>query len=164
MSKKNEVEKLKEIMHEGMIKAFEQDGALTPVLFYHQKGEPTLTEIPPYLLNSGMGKTILTEFIRSICVEPTTLCAGLVIEAYGVKLDIDVDKEDIEKLEKGELNVSEHPKAVDIIMLILSTPEKNEMIVYEVDCENKTIGEQFTSDEAKTMGGRFAGFFNWMQN
>lgn len=161
----NEVEKLKKVMHDGMLEAFKQDGALMPIFFYHQNGQPTLSEIPAFLLNSGnLGKTILTEYIKNICVEPTTLCAGLVIEAHGVKLNPDEDKDDIEKLEKGLLNIGEHPKRVDMIILIVSTPEKNEMIAYEVDCENKTIGEKFDSDYTKLLTGRFTSFFNWMQN
>ncbi|MFW6246764.1 MAG: hypothetical protein ACOC22_01115 [bacterium] len=160
----NEVNRLKEVMHEGMMEAFKQDGSLAPVLFYYQNGEPFIIEIPSFFLEDSIGKSILAKNIKNICSEPTTLCAGIVVEAYGIKLDVDKDKEDAEKLQKGELDLTKHPKAVDIILLIFSTPEKSDMIAYEVDCDNKTIGEKFSGDEAGAIAGRFADFFSWIKN
>lgn len=159
-----EVEKLKKTMHDGMLKAYKQDGMLVPILFYHQNGEPTLTQIPSMLLSSAAGKDILTEYIKKICLEPTTLCAGLVIEAHGVKLNPDEDVEDTEKLEMGELVVSEHPKRFDMIMFIFSTPEKDEITIYEVDPKNKTIGEKHGGEEANIIASRFSEFFKWIKN
>lgn len=160
----NDVKKFKEVMHKGMLEAFKQDGAVVPILYYYQNGEPVISEIPPNLLGNSMGKDVLSGIITKICQQPSTLCAGIIIEAYGLKLNLDDDKEDAEKLKRGELRISEHPKRVDIVLMVWSTPQENEMIAYEVDIENKSIGDRFSDEEAEGVGGRFLDFFGWMKN
>lgn len=156
-----EIEEFKNAMKEGMIKNFETDGYITPVLFFINNGELKISQIPNYLLMTDDGKDYLSSKIKSMCALPSIQAAGIIIEAWGAKLEADSD--DAKALLNNEINVSELNEKQDIIMLIFSTPTKSESIAYTVDCENKKILGDFC-DEAKLVGGRFANFFQWTQN
>ena len=156
-----EIERFKNVMKEGMIKNFEADGCLMPVLFFINNGELVISQIPNYLLMTDDGKDYLSSLIKSRCAAPSTQAAGIIIEAWGAKLEIDSDE--AKALQNNEISVSELDEKQDIIMLIFSTPTKSETIAFTVDCENKKILGDF-ADEAKLVSGRFANFFQWTQN
>lgn len=152
----------KDAMHQGMIKNFERDGHLAPVLFLYKEGNPTIGEIPNELLSTPEGKDVLSGIIHNICLDPDVLAVGVIMEAYGAK--IDKDNEMAKLVSEGNIRVSEMKEKQDIIMMVFSTPEKEEYFSYVVDCENKTVGEVFGEGTDHLMKGRFSGFFNWKKN
>lgn len=154
---------LKEVLRLGMIENFKQCGYLAPIFFFYENGEPVITMIPNELLENSGGKQILAALIRKICKKPTVLAAGIIIEANAAKLDND-DSELTKKVMNGELKVSELEQSQDIILMIFSTPSKEEMISYVVDCEAKTVGESLSEGELDGIGGTFSHFFNWNIN
>ncbi len=158
----NNLNDFKTALKEGMIKNFENDGYLTPFVFFYKDGIPMMSVIPPEMLSSGYGKEILGQMIKSFCTQPNVLAAGLIIEASGAKLE--TDSEMAKLLTNGDVRVSELKNKVDIIIMIFSTPESEEMIAYEVNCEKHEVGEKFGYDEAKAIGGTFSNFFTWNRN
>lgn len=156
-----ELENFKNVMKEGMVKNFEADGCIMPVLFFVDNGELVVSEIPTYLLATEQGKDVLTTIIKNKCATPTVQAAGIVIEAWGAKLD--ADSEAATALMNNEIKVSDLDEKQDIIMLIFSTPTKSETIAYIVDCENKKILKDF-SEGSELISGRFSNFFQWTQN
>lgn len=162
MVMKNKViDSFKEALHKAMIENFENDGELTPILFFIKDNQPMISNIPYGLLSTPEGKEILAKNINEICLLPNVICAGIIIEAYGARIEKDSD---IGKLvSSGNVRISELKERVDIIMMTLSTPEGDEVISYEVDCDNKTVGKRFIED-GSTSAGRFSNFFKWTQN
>jgi hypothetical protein len=84
------------------------------------------------------------------------------MEAYGAKIDENSPNKD--KITSGEIRVSELQEKQDIIVMQFSTPESEELIVYEVDCENKKVGSLFGDKEMKGLEGLFSNFFTWNKN
>jgi len=160
----NNIIKFKEVLRQGMIENFKRDGSLTPILFVYKDGEPDIMMIPPELFSTQNGKEVLAQVMKNICHQPNVLALGLITEAYGAKLDAELDSINQAKIESGEIKVSELDNKVDIILMIFSTPEKEEMIAYEVDCENKVIGDLFGDEEMTQFEGMFANFFDWNKN
>lgn len=158
----NTIEMFKEVLHQGMINNFKNDGYLTPIIFFLKDGRPIITEIPDDYLNSDYGKELLGYLIKKICQQPNVLAAGLIIEAYGAKLD-DKD-ENKNKILSGEIKVSELEDKQNIIFMLFSTPQSEEIIAYTVNNENKTIGNRFADGEANGFSGTFSNFFKWNQN
>lgn len=152
----------KETLKSGMIKNFEKDGHLTPIVFFFVNNQPIVSLIPPELLSDQIGKEILGNMIKSFCAQPNVLAGGIIIEAYGAKMD--GDGELAKLVLNGDVSVSELKEHVDIIIMMFSTPEAEEMIAYEVNCEKHEIGAKFGSEEAKAFGGTFSKFFNWNRN
>lgn len=153
--KNNELNEFKEFMRDCMIHNFENDGYLTPIFYFFRKGQPMLGMIPSEVLSSHEGKQQLATMIRNVCQDPTVIAAGIIIEAYGAKFE---NNNPLSKLvQNGDLRVSELKEKQDIIVMIFSTPEKDEIITYSVDCKNKKVGEQFA--EPNFIGG-FAGIFS----
>ena len=161
MSKKD-IDGFKEVLHQGMKMNFEMAGFLTPIMFFYKAGQPIITEIPNEYLASEAGKQGLAQIIRKLCSEPDTIMAGIIIEAYGAK--IQKDGKDAEAVLSGEKKVRELEDKQDIIIMIVSTPEGEEAISYIVDPKAKTIGEEFTGAGLETMKGTFSNFFNWNKN
>lgn len=150
------VEKLKEVMRNGMIQNFKNDGFLVPVVFFLTDNQPHIAQIPNDMLKSTAGKVALAGNIKELCKSPEVQACGIIIEAYGAK--INADSEDAKKVLDGVVRVSELDEKQDIIIMIFSTPEKDESITYLVDCKNKTVGEEFL-EGADGMNGIFGNFF-----
>lgn len=158
----NNLTEFKEVLRQGMITNFERDGYLTPILFFFKNGAPVIGMIPPELLANSMGKEVLASMIKENCQEPNVLAAGIIMEAYGAK--IDENNPDRDKIASGEIRVSELNDKKDIIVMIFSTPESEELIVYEVDCENKLMCDRFGDEDMKQFDGLFSNFFYWNKN
>lgn len=152
----------KESLRQGMIENFERDGCLLPIMFFLKDGMPVIGEIPFELLETPERKDILAGTIRKICQQPNVLAAGLIIEASGVKMDDDSEMANLVK--NGSVRISELKESQDIIVMVFSTPEGEELIAYCVDIKNKTVGEMFSGEETKGMGGIFSNFFSWTKN
>ena len=157
MKNKVTVEDFKEVMRSGMIANFKKDGYLVPVVFFYTEDGPHIAQIPNDSLKSTASKTSLALNIKALCIDPEILAAGVIIEAYGAK--IDVNSENAQKVLDGEIHVRDLAEREDVIAMIFSTPEKDESIVYSVDCEKKTVGEAFTPEDAEPMVGIFGSFF-----
>ena len=152
----------KEILRLGMIRNFENDGFLIPVVFFFKNDMPMFSQIPIELLSTDNGKSILANIIRKECQEPNVLAAGIIIEANGAKV-VD-NNEEAQKVFNGEMSVSEMKNKQDVIMLFFSTPEEEESFIYCVDIENKKVGELFGGEVMKQMSGRFTDLFKWNKN
>jgi len=152
----------KESMRKSMIMAFERDGYLTPLMFFYKGNFPMIGQIPFELLENPDGKDILAGIIRNVCQEPDVFAAGIIMEANGAK--VDVDTENAEKLISGELSIADYENKQDLIVMVFSTPEDEEMFAYEVNCENKTVGELFSGEALKHFSGTFSNFFCWNKN
>ena len=154
------IDEFKEVMKNGMIMNFQASGFLTPVMFFLRGNEAVVSEIPSKYFKDYEGKTKLADIIKKICKQPDVIAGGIIIEAYGkaVKQNDEMSK----LLLNGDMRVSECKEKDDIIMMVFSTPEKEEAIAYYVDCENKTIGKEFPSDGS--FGGTFSNFFDWNKN
>jgi hypothetical protein len=156
------IDAFKETLRLGMIKNFEIDGGLVPFIFYLKGDDAVTMPIPGSLLASQTGKAVVSNALRRITHEPGVLAAGIVIEAWGMKFKDD-DK-DFDSVMNGEMQIRDLDGRKDVILLIFSTPEKEEMIAYEVDCERKAVGEQFMGRDVSQFEGMFANFFNWKRN
>jgi hypothetical protein len=152
----------KESMRNAMIKNFERDGFLAPVVFFYKGNSPMIGQIPFELLENSGGKDVLAGIIRLTCQEPDVFAAGIIMEANGAK--VDVGTENAEKLLSGEMSVADYKNKQDLIVMVFSTPEDEEMFAYEVDCENKTVGELFSGEALRHFTGTFANFFCWNKN
>lgn len=146
----------KEVMRKGMVQNFKNDGFLVPIVFLYT-GELHVAKIPNDMLKSTAGKVALAGNIKELSKEPSVLACGIIMEAYGAKINADSD--DAKKLLDGVVRVSELDEKQDIIIMIFSTPEKEESITYLVDCENKTVGEEFLSEGDSAVGGIFGNLF-----
>ena len=160
----NNIEEFKNSMIEKMKQIFTQYGYLTPVMFFLIDGMTVMENIPSDCMASKEGKAKLAQVIRTICTQPNVLAGGIITEAYLAK--VTPDSESAKKALSGKMDVSEMPERVDAIIMIFSTPEKEEMIPYEVDCKNKIV-KDMDEDLKKGVGmgsGIFSGFFNWTKN
>jgi len=155
------IEKFKKVMHEGMIANFEEDGFLTPVMFFIKNGQPVVSQIPNEMLKTSEKKAELSSIIKSICTDPMVTFAGIVLEAYGAKMGNDSELSKL--VVEGNIRVSELKEKQDIIIMIHATPEKEETVSYVVDPENKTVGEKFI-DDSGAFKGIFSNFFNTRKN
>lgn len=162
MASKN-IEDFKEILKQGMIENFQEHGYITPILFFYMESQQMISIIPPEFLSSYNGKNMLAGMIRKFCSENPVLATGIIIEASAAKMN--TDSELAKLVENGDLRVSELKEKQDIILMIFSTPEKEEMISYVVDCENKTVGEPFAdANEFTGFSGTFSNFFTAKKN
>lgn len=160
--KNQKLNQFKEILRQGMIKNFEENGNLAPVMFFFKNNQPAISLIPPEFLSSYEGKQMLAVLLKKICQEPDVIAAGIIMEAYGAKMHKD---DELSKLvTSGAMRVSELKDKQDIIVMIFSTPEGDECIVYEVDPATKTVGKKYTDSESFEYGGTFSHFFGWNKN
>jgi len=157
------IKNLREVMKKGMIDNFSNDGTLTPVFFWVENNQPIITQIPHKYLKDNSGKAVLGGVIQKKCADETVTAAGIIFEAYGVKMDAEKDGDTVDKLMKGEIRVSDMDIKQDIIVLIFSTPENHEIITYNVDCENKKVFDEYISD-GEGGAGIFNDFFKWKKN
>ena len=141
---------------------FQKDGYLAPVFFMLlSDGHPMFSLIPSHLL-SPENKVQLSVLIKNIIVDnPTTIAAGLILEAYGTQ--IHKESELAKLVLNGDLDMPQIKDKKDIIILLFSTPEKEEFFSYVVDEKNKTVGEKF-ADECGGFSGIFSNLFTWNKN
>lgn len=156
----NKFELIKKVMIDGMVRNFKNDGFLSPLIFFSVGTQLELSNVPQELLSDDLGKSILGGVIRTKCCEPDTTVAGMIFEAYGKKL-YEEDNELKDSLLNGEVRVSELDEKQDLIVMIISSPEKQEVITFNVDPETKTVDELLDGNETDGLGGTFSEFFNW---
>jgi len=156
------LDQIRDTMCGAMITNFEKDGYLAPIVFFHKGDDILISEIPNELLSTQEGKSMIADIIKMVCSSPETTAAGMIIEAYGAKLD--KDNTNAEDVMSGKKRVSDLEEKQDIIIMIFSTPEKEELISYVVDPEAKKVGEEFSPDECDKMAGTFSGFFSWKKS
>lgn len=161
---KEAINDFKEVLEKGMVENFKLMGFLTPIMFFYKDGQPIISEIPEEYLASPEAKNKLAQIIRKITRDPNTHVAGIIIEAYGTKIDKENEPDKAKSVLSGEVRISELDEKQDIIVMIFSTPEGEEMISYFVDPETKTVGESFTEGAAEQLAGVFSHFFDWNKN
>jgi len=152
----------KEVLRQGMIQNFEKCGYLAPVVFFYMEKRPMISMIPPELLSSVKGKQILSGMIRNFCQKNPVLAAGIIIEADAAK--VNENSESAKLAMNGDIKVKDLKEKEDIIIMIFSTPEGDEMISYVVDYETKKVGEPFGEGKPDRFAGIFANFFTWNKN
>jgi len=153
----------KEAMKDAMIDNFKTCGYLVPVVFFYTGEKPIIVQLPPDFMGDRTNKIALTETIRDYCIKNNCLAAGLITEAYGAK--VDSNSETAKKLTSGEMRTSECDEKQDIIIMLFSTPERDELISYVVDLDKKSVGVEFsTPDMQSTMMGILGDFFKWNKN
>lgn len=155
-TQKNEIEKFKECLRQAMIENFKKDGYLTPIVFFYMENQPIISQIPSELLSNQEGKQLLASMIRSFCQQNPVLATGIIIEAYSA--EIHSDSEMSKLIENGNLRVSELKIKQDIIMLVFSTPERDELLIHPVDCKNILVGELISNYDG-SVSGVFSNFF-----
>jgi hypothetical protein len=157
----NQIETFKESIHQMMIGLFKEFGVISPIVFYLKDGKACIEEIPKQLFSSPSQKKELANIIKSICQTPNVLAAGIISQADCAM--VRPDSEMINLIKNGSLKVSEIKDKKDVISMIFSTSESEEITTYLVDCEKKIVLEKI-SDENKLLGGIFSGFFKWNKN
>lgn len=130
-----------------MIQNFLRDGYLQPILFFYKFGKTKIIPIPDNILSSQKGKDDLSDMIRRECRMGASV-AGMIIEAYVTEINIKTNK-----IIKD-----------DAIVMIFSTPEKEDQIVFKVNIKERKILQELPSEDAEIIAGRFSGFFNCMKN
>jgi hypothetical protein len=157
------IEQFKEHMHESMLMNFKKHGVLTPVVFFLFCDRSIIEKIPSNLLNSPEGKDHLARAIKHMCQKPSVTATGIIIEAYGAKVNGNTELANL--LLEGNIKVSELKEKEDLIIMIFSTPEGEEMFAYVVDSSTKTVIEPFNKNSKTTNSkGRFSNFFSWNKN
>ena len=120
------IDEFKEVMKNGMVENFKRSGFLTPIMFFLRGNEGVVSQIPKELLENSEGKTKLADLIKSICKQPDVIAGGIIIEAYAKS--VNQNNEMSKLLLNGDMRVSELKEKDDIIMMVFSTPEKEEAI------------------------------------
>ncbi len=169
--KNKTLEKFKEDLHQQMVSNFKEYGYLVPIMFFYRIGHgQTIFPILPPFLASYEGKVSLSELIKKICLSPDVIAGGIIVEAHATRLSCSEDNELIKLIESGNIKVSElKEKRQDIIMMIFSSVEGEEHIIYDVDPATKTVGKKhpFHSVGEKDVmerGGLLTNLFNWKKN
>jgi hypothetical protein len=152
-------EQLKDKMLKGMIMNFKLHGHLAPVMFFVKNGSFDVLPIPSGLLANTEGKEILADIIKFSCSLSDVTVAGIIIEATARKYY--PTDEMIEQIKREEFDFSSvTSKREDIILMIFSTPESEEVIAYNVDCDKKKIGKRLPMGEGESYSGIFSDFFS----
>lgn len=171
MQNKDFVSLLKESMHQGMLMKFKKDGYIDPIAFFLQKPPiennvsentppiPVIIPIAEYLRDPEW-KLSLAYAMHKMCEDPLVIAAGLVAKASFARFR---NNDELGKLvESGAVKISELKNKDDIIMMVFSTPVKEEIIIYSVDVKNKTIGERYP--ETSHFRGMLINLFGWNKN
>lgn len=164
MSEKTNIVEFRDSMERAMMKNFEDDGYLTPIVFFYTLDNPIIGAIPPEMLSTTEGKVDLSNYIKEMCLKPNVFAGGLIIEANGVRIDAEKTPEIAERLLNGDLSVGDLEDKEDFAIIIFSTPEKEEVHSFVVDCKNKKVLEKLDDSDAERIGGTFTNFFQWTQN
>jgi len=158
------IEGFKKVMHDGMLKNFEVDGQLQPLVFFFYKKEdgyePVFAPLEGNLMGDRAYKKAIALALSKVCANPNVMAAGVITEAYGAR--IDVNNGVVKQLLDGKISVSELDEKDDLVILFFSTPVSEEVIVYIVDVKNKSIGEKYP--KPSNFIGIFSGLFGWKKN
>ena len=157
-----DLKEFKEHLTKSMILNFEHDGYLAPMVFFFIEGQPVIAPIPFPFLSNHEGKEILAGMIRSFCQSNPVLAAGIIMEAYGARLDADTELSKL--ILNGDVRVSELSEKQDIIVMLFSTPVGEELITFCVNPETKTVGEEFSGGGMSMLQGVLSNFFTWNRN
>jgi hypothetical protein len=150
------IESLKEYFVATMQDNFKKDGRLQPIFFYKIENNVKIVMIPGEVFANDEGKDDLMRTVRMCCANPKVECAGLIQEAWAKT--VEPKSELTPLLMNGNLHVKDLKEKDGIIFMIFATPEKEEMISFYVNPEERTIGKKIGSDGAKTEG-TFSNFF-----
>lgn len=156
------IEDFKEVLHQGMIDNFKKDGYLSPIMFFIKNNQPAITLIPEEMLATHENKLRLAGIMRMICNDPMVTFMGLIIEGYASRMH--QDSELTKLILNGDMKVSELKEKDDVIIMVYGTPEEEGSFSYVVDPKTHTVGEKFSDDETKGIGGVFSNFFNARKN
>lgn len=159
-----DIELFKDTMKRIMVKNFENDGYLTPVVFFYTNGAPIIKMIPPELLSTPNGKKQLSEYIKAECIKSHAYGAGIIIEASGTRLNIEENTKLIDEIQNGNISINDLDNKEDYILMLFSTPEKEQVFSYVVDIENKKIIEEMGGENAERIGGTFSNLFQFIKN
>ena len=161
MNKK--IENFKESMHLSMLENYKKDEYLAPVFFiFMSDGLFGLTKIPKDFLYSE-NKHILADLIKNIISSnPLIVAAGIIMEAYGAQISANTEMAKL--ILNGDIEMKDIKEKKEIIIMIFSTPQKEEFIAYYVDDATKTVGERFSEDGGGIFGGLFSHLFAWNKN
>jgi hypothetical protein len=158
----NDILLFKQALIESMIHNFENDGCITPVLFFYMKDNPIIMQISEESLSTKEGKEKIVNSIKYFCSENPVLATGIIIEADCAK--ILANSETTELINNGNIKVSELKEKQDIIMLIFSTPEKEEVIAYYVNYGDKKVLDSLSLNNNLSTSGMFSKLFDWNLN
>ncbi len=148
------IEILKISLRCGIKENFENDGKILPVIFFLVNNHPVITPIPEEFLNDER-KPDLTYIIKEMCTNSRISCAGIIIEAW---MHIgNIDSEMSKLLMSGNLQVRDIKEKEDIVVLLFSTPEKEECIIFHVNPKEKKVIKEDSAIE--NAGGVFSNFF-----
>ena len=147
-------------MHDTMLENYKRDGHLSPVFITFSNEKILITPIPRDQLKPE-NKQALATTIKNTCKNPLILASVVIIEAYGAQ--VKPDSEVINKIMKGEIDMSDIEDKNDIIIMIFSSPEEEEFIAYYVDDKTKIVGERFC-EEGDNFEGLFSHLFAWNKN
>ena len=150
----------KKFMHDTMLENYKRDGHLSPVFITFSNEKILITPIPRDQLKPE-NKQALATTIKNTCKNPLILASVVIIEAYGAQ--VKPDSEVINKIMKGEIDMSDIEDKNDIIIMIFSSPEEEEFIAYYVDDKTKIVGERFC-EEGDNFEGLFSHLFAWNKN
>jgi hypothetical protein len=157
------IKNFREVMHNSMIKNYEKNGYLAPIFFvYMSDSNMAMGRIPNALLTPE-NKNILGTLIKNTLSEnPLIIAAGLILPAYG--LEVRKDSEMLNLVLNGDLDMQDIKEKHDIIIMIFSTPEKEEVFAYYVDDSTKTILTKFGESDFVGYSGIFSNLFTWNKN
>ncbi|MFA5207553.1 MAG: hypothetical protein WC428_02735 [Candidatus Paceibacterota bacterium] len=150
----------KKMSHDSMLLNYKKDGYLAPVFITFSNEKILITPIPRDQLKPE-NKQMLAATIKNTCKNPLILASVIIIEAYGAQ--IDPKNKVINQIMNGEINMSDIENKNDIIVMIFSSPEEDDLIAYYVDDKTKTIGKRFC-EEVKNFDGMFSHLFGWNKN
>jgi len=151
----NTINELKKHMVDTMLSNFKKFGNLAPILFFMVKNELNVGLIPSEMLSTHENKEALALAIKRMCKNNAIQCVGIIMEAWAKNIG---DDELSKLLINGNMRVSECKEKQEIILMIFSTPDKEEFISYIVEPKTKCVLHLYHSGE-NTNGGTFSNFF-----
>jgi hypothetical protein len=140
-----------------MLQNYERDGYLAPILFFIGDDDLHIALIPNDALSCREEKEHLCSAIKMLCANTSIECMGIIFEAFAKK--IGKDDSIAELIMDGTLRISQLNEKQDIIIMIFSTPEKEEFISYLVDPKTKTVLGEYTNGSSFQNEGIFSNFF-----
>lgn len=143
---------------------FEKDGFLDPVMFAVTLEAFHFAAIPPELLQNQQSKSLLKKILESKTKEPGVIAVGVILEAWGCMLEKEKDSGLLKLIQNETLNVRDLKYRENIILMIFSTPEKDELCAFCVDAENKKVLGSYIPDGEMMNGGLFSNFFAYTRN
>jgi hypothetical protein len=154
------IEAFKESITKTMIQNFKDDGFLVPAIVALSIDAVVPAVVPEDLLSDEEGKAIIIGAMKRIAQVPGVKAVAFIFEAYGLMAVIG-SEEDQQQAEGKSLQDIKGSR--DIIVCVLSTPERDEIVSYFVDPKQKLISEPFIIGDTK-MAGSFSKFSAYTRN